>query len=152
MNTVWTNIGLALRLHDTGMKMIWIRYEMNTVRNEYGMKEYRIGLASTRCRHENAFNTVWNEYGTPAGLIWIRHHVNTRIRYDFIPLATVKGLIHSFEFCFDSFISRFILIHSFEQGWFRTCITNLGKGIISCRIHFAPASCKRGLIYSIKNN
>ena len=58
------------------------------VRNEYGMKEYRIGLASTRYRHKNHLNTVRNEYGTPAGLIWIRHRVNTRIRYDFIPLAT----------------------------------------------------------------
>ena len=52
------------------------------------MKEYRIGLASTRYRHKNHLNTVRNEYGTPAGLIWIRHRVNTRIRYDFIPLAT----------------------------------------------------------------
>ena len=33
------------------------------VRNEYDMKEYRIGLASTRYRHENDLNTVRNEYG-----------------------------------------------------------------------------------------
>ena len=38
---VWTNTGLALRLHDTGTKIIWIWYEMNTVRRldwfEYGI-------------------------------------------------------------------------------------------------------------------
>ena len=116
------------------------------VRNEYSMNEYRIGLASTRYRHENHLNTVRNEYGTPAGLIWIRHRVNTRIRYDFIPLATAKGLIHSCEFCFDSFI----LIHTFEPGLISyrhgvDGITNLGKGIILYRIHFVPASCKRGV-------
>ena len=39
------------------------------VRNEYGVNEYRIGLASTRYWHENDLNTVRNEYGTTAGLI-----------------------------------------------------------------------------------
>ena len=66
------------------------------VRSEYGMNKYRIGYASTRYCHENDLNTVRNENGMPAGLIWIRHRVNTGIQYDFIPLI--------------------------EQGWFRTSI------------------------------
>ena len=39
--------------------------------------------------HDTGMETPWiryeNEYGAPAGLVWIRHQANTWIRYNFIP-------------------------------------------------------------------
>ena len=121
MNTVWTNTGLALRLHDTGTF-------------EYGTKWIRcagwIDLNTASCEHPNT----------------VRFHTAD------IPLATAKSLIHSFEFCFDSFIHFEINFDSLIRTGLISYqhrvdgITNLEKGIISCWIHFIPASCKRGLI------
>ena len=127
------------------------------VRNEYGMNEYRIGLASTRYRHENHLNF---EYGTKliryAGWIDLNtascKHPNILFHTDCNPR---KVWFIQFEFCFDSFIHFEIHFDSLIRKGLISCrhrvdgITNLRKGIISCRIYFVLASCKRGLTWII---
>ena len=111
---------------------------------------------STRYRHENYLNlTVWNEYSTPAGLIFNTascKHPNILFHTDCNPR---KVWFIQFEFCFDSFIHFEIHFDSLIRKGLISCrhrvdgITNLRKGIISCRIYFVLASCKRGLTWII---
>ena len=98
------------------------------VRNEYGMNEYRIGLASTRYRHENHLNF---EYGTKliryAGWIDLNtascKHQNT-VRFHTACNPRQVWFINL----------NLVLIHSFRDSFWFTH---------SKRAVFVPPSCRR---------